>query len=155
MFSKYIFFFHKKFLAKKKIEKTKQCLFILIFPLISSSPELIPQSKHILFCIFLLLGYLVNVLQPKWNNALLEMFRIDYVGNSPYITCLPYLKHHRLGPKDKFLILCSDGLYQYLSNEEAVAEVELFITLQPEGDPAQHLVEEVLFRAAKKAGTNN
>ncbi|BAT90721.1 hypothetical protein VIGAN_06200200 [Vigna angularis var. angularis] len=93
--------------------------------------------------------------QPKWNNALLEMFRIDYVGNSPYINCLPYLKHHRLGPKDKFLILCSDGLYQYLSNEEAVAEVEHFITLQPEGDPAQHLVEEVLFRAAKKAGTDN
>ncbi|XP_020214467.1 probable protein phosphatase 2C 4 [Cajanus cajan] len=30
--------------------------------------------------------------QPKWNNALLEMFRIDYVGNSPYISCLPYLK---------------------------------------------------------------
>ncbi|CAA0829798.1 Probable protein phosphatase 2C 4 [Striga hermonthica] len=28
-------------------------------------------------------GYLK---QPKWNNALLEMFRIDYVGNSPYIT---------------------------------------------------------------------
>lgn len=34
-----------------------------------------------------------------------------------------------------------------------MSEVELFITLQPEGDPAQHLVEEVLFRAAKKAGT--
>ncbi|OIW08627.1 hypothetical protein TanjilG_03303 [Lupinus angustifolius] len=90
--------------------------------------------------------------QPKWNDALLEMFRIDYVGTSPYISCQPYLKHHRLGPKDKFLILCSDGLYQYMSNEQAVAEVELFITLQPEGDPAQHLVEEVLFRAAKKAG---
>ncbi|KAJ7980860.1 putative Protein phosphatase 2c [Quillaja saponaria] len=90
--------------------------------------------------------------QPKWNNALLEMFRIDYIGTSPYITCFPSLKHHRLVPKDKFLILSSDGLYQYLTNEEAVAEVELFITLQPEGDPAQHLVEEVLFRAAKKAG---
>ncbi|EEF28275.1 protein phosphatase 2c, putative [Ricinus communis] len=90
--------------------------------------------------------------QPKWNNALLEMFRIDYVGNSSYINCLPYLRHHRLGPKDRFLILSSDGLYQYLTNEEAVNEVELFITLQPEGDPAQHLVEEVLFRAAKKAG---
>ncbi|KAJ6750639.1 hypothetical protein OIU85_001201 [Salix viminalis] len=90
--------------------------------------------------------------QPRWNNALLEMFRIDYVGNSPYITCSPSLYHHRLGPKDRFLILSSDGLYQYLTNEEAVYEVELFITLQPEGDPAQHLVEEVLFRAAKKAG---
>lgn len=91
-------------------------------------------------------------MQPKWNNALLEAFQIDYVGTSPYITCFPYLHHHRLGPKDRFLILSSDGLYQYFTNEEAVSEVELFITLQPEGDPAQHLVEEVLFRAAKKAG---
>ncbi|KAF2300361.1 hypothetical protein GH714_012441 [Hevea brasiliensis] len=90
--------------------------------------------------------------QPKWNNALLEMFRIDYIGNSPYINCLPYLRHRRLGPKDRFLILSSDGLYQYFTNEEAINEVELFIALQPEGDPAQHLVEEVLFRAAKKAG---
>ncbi|MCL7049194.1 hypothetical protein MKW94_001639 [Papaver nudicaule] len=90
--------------------------------------------------------------QPKWNNALLEMFRIDYVGTSPYITCFPFLHHHRLGPKDKFLILSSDGLYQYFTNEEAVSEVELFIATSPEGDPAQHLIEEVLFRAAKKAG---
>lgn len=90
--------------------------------------------------------------QPKWNNALLEMFRIDYVGRSPYINCLPSLHHHRLGPKDRFLILSSDGLYQYFTNEEAVSEVELFIALQPEGDPAQHLVELLLFRAAKRAG---
>ncbi|PON36718.1 Protein phosphatase [Parasponia andersonii] len=90
--------------------------------------------------------------QPKWNNALLEVFRIDYIGTSPYITCTPSLYHHRVGTKDKFLILSSDGLYQYFTNEEAVSEVELFITLQPEGDPAQHLVEELLFRAAKKAG---
>ncbi|TXG74062.1 hypothetical protein EZV62_002641 [Acer yangbiense] len=90
--------------------------------------------------------------QPKWNNALLEMFRIDYKGTSPYISCSPSLYHHNLGPKDRFLILSSDGLYQYFTNEEAVSEVEHFIALQPEGDPAQHLVEEVLFRAAKKAG---
>ncbi|GFS37878.1 pol-like 5 [Actinidia rufa] len=90
--------------------------------------------------------------QPKWNDALLEVFRIDYVGTSPYITCLPYIYHHRLGPRDRFLILSSDGLYQYFTNEEAVSEVELFISWSPEGDPAQHLVEELLFRAAKKAG---
>lgn len=94
-------------------------------------------------------GYLK---QPKWNDALLEAFRIDYVGTSPYISCLPFLYHHRLGPKDQFLILSSDGLYQYFTNEEVVAEVELFISLYPEGDPAQYLVEQVLFRAAKKAG---
>ncbi|KAM0064194.1 putative protein-serine/threonine phosphatase [Helianthus debilis subsp. tardiflorus] len=90
--------------------------------------------------------------KPKWNNALLEMFRIDYVGTLPYINCNPYLHHHKLGPRDQFLILSSDGLYQYFTNEEAVSEVELFIRWSPEGDPAQHLVEEVLFRAAKKAG---
>ncbi|CAH9073123.1 unnamed protein product [Cuscuta europaea] len=90
--------------------------------------------------------------QPKWNNALLEMFRIHYVGISPYISCVPSLYHHRLGTRDRFLILSSDGLYQYFTNEEAVQEVEHFIAWSPEGDPAQHLVEKVLFRAAKKAG---
>lgn len=89
---------------------------------------------------------------PKWNSALLEMFRIDYIGSSPYINCIPSLYHHRLGPKDKFLVLSSDGLYQYFTNEEAIMEIENFISQFPEGDPAQHLIEEVLFRAAKKAG---
>ncbi|XP_009778047.1 probable protein phosphatase 2C 4 [Nicotiana sylvestris] len=96
-------------------------------------------------------GYLK---EAKWNNALLEMFRIDYIGNSPYINCLPSLYHHKLGPRDRFLILSSDGLYQYFTNEEAVSEVENFMSIFPEGDPSQHLVEEVLFRAAKKAGMN-
>ena len=95
----------------------------------------------------------VTLLQPKWNDALLEMFRIDYVGSSPYITCNPSLFHHKLSTRDRFLILSSDGLYQYFTNEEAVAQVEMFIATTPEGDPAQHLVEEVLFRAANKAGT--
>ena len=50
------------------------------------------------------------------------------------------------------MILSSDGLYQYFTNEEAVAQVESFIASFPDGDPAQHLIEVVLFRAAKKAG---
>ncbi|KAJ4842677.1 hypothetical protein Tsubulata_014896 [Turnera subulata] len=90
--------------------------------------------------------------QPKWNELLLEMFRIDYIGTSPYITCVPFLYHHRLSPRDRFLILSSDGLYQYFTSEEAVAEVASFIAAFPEGDPAQHLIEELLFRAARKAG---
>lgn len=90
--------------------------------------------------------------QPKWNNALLEMFRNDYIGTAPYITCMPSLRHHRLGPNDQFLVLSSDGLYQYLSNQEVVSQVELFMEKFPDGDPAQFLIEELLFRAAKKAG---
>lgn len=90
--------------------------------------------------------------EPRWNSAILEMFRIDFVGSAPYISCTPALQHHRLGPDDRFLILSSDGLYQYLSNQEVVHLVQRFMEKFPDGDPAQHLIEELLFRAAKKAG---
>lgn len=90
--------------------------------------------------------------KPRWNNAVLKMFQIDYVGSDPYVTCTPALHHHRLRPNDRFLVLSSDGLYQYFSNMEVVAYVEWFMQKFPEGDPAQHLIEELLFRAAKKAG---
>ncbi|XVE96874.1 hypothetical protein REPUB_Repub02eG0261100 [Reevesia pubescens] len=90
--------------------------------------------------------------QPKWNDALYEIFRINYVGTSPYITSSPSLYHYKLSPEDKFLILSSDGLYQYFTNQKVVSEVEWFTASFPDGDPAQHLVEEVLIRAAKKAG---
>ncbi|KAA8522074.1 hypothetical protein F0562_012612 [Nyssa sinensis] len=90
--------------------------------------------------------------QPKLNNALLEMFRNEYIGTAPYITCLPSLHHRKLCPSDQFLVLSSDGLYQYLSNQEVVSLVESFMEKFPDGDPAQHLIKELLFRAAKKAG---
>ncbi|KAG9452249.1 hypothetical protein H6P81_005153 [Aristolochia fimbriata] len=90
--------------------------------------------------------------QPKWNSALLEMFRNEYIGTGPYISCSPSLCHHKLGPTDHFLVLSSDGLYQYLTNQDVVSFVESFMEKFPDGDPAQHLIEELLFRAAKKAG---
>ncbi|KAK3183066.1 hypothetical protein Dsin_030352 [Dipteronia sinensis] len=90
--------------------------------------------------------------QPKWNDVLLEMFRNEYIGTAPYISCSPSLRHHRLGPRDQFLVLSSDGLYQYLSNQEVVSHVESFMEKFPDGDPAQHLIEELLFHAARKAG---
>ncbi|XP_031124824.1 protein phosphatase 2C 29 [Ipomoea triloba] len=90
--------------------------------------------------------------QRKLNDALLEMFRNEYIGNTPYISCMPSLRHHRLCPGDQFLVLSSDGLYQYLSNEEVVSHVANFMEKFPDGDPAQHLIEELLLRAAKKAG---
>jgi hypothetical protein len=92
------------------------------------------------------------LVQPKLNDALLEMFRNEYIGTEPYISCLPSLRHHRLCPGDQFLVLSSDGLYQYLSNQEVVSHVESFMEKFPDGDPAQHLIEELLNRAAQKAG---
>ncbi|XP_002519843.2 protein phosphatase 2C 29 [Ricinus communis] len=90
--------------------------------------------------------------QPKFNDALLEMFRNEYIGTAPYISCLPSLRHHQLCPRDQFLVLSSDGLYQYLTNQEVVSYIENFMEKFPDGDPAQHLIEELLSRAAKKAG---
>ncbi|KAJ8552701.1 hypothetical protein K7X08_020094 [Anisodus acutangulus] len=90
--------------------------------------------------------------RPKLNDALLEMFRNEYIGDAPYLSCTPSMRHHRLCPRDQFLVLSSDGLYQYLTNQEVVYHVENFMEKFPDGDPAQHLIEELLFRAAKKAG---
>ncbi|KAF7051559.1 hypothetical protein CFC21_059791 [Triticum aestivum] len=94
-------------------------------------------------------GYLK---EPKWNSMLLGSFKIDYIGKGPYINCIPSLHHHRIGPNDKFLVLSCDGLYQYFTNKEVVDEVEMFTTVYPKGNPAEHLVEELLLRAARKAG---
>lgn len=90
--------------------------------------------------------------KPKFNEALLEMFRIDYIGASPYLSCIPYVLHHRLCSSDRFLVLSSDGLYQYFSNEEVISHVAWCMENVPEGDPAQYLIAELLFRAAKKNG---
>ncbi|CAA6663678.1 unnamed protein product [Spirodela intermedia] len=87
-----------------------------------------------------------------FGAALLEMFRINYVGTLPYVSCVPSIVHHRLCPGDRFLVLSSDGLYQYFSNEEVISHVAWFMDNVPEGDPAQYLIAELLFRAAKKNG---
>ncbi|XVF55286.1 hypothetical protein PTKIN_Ptkin06aG0024700 [Pterospermum kingtungense] len=90
--------------------------------------------------------------KPKWNDAIFAIFRINYVGTSPYITSSPSLRHYKLSPKDKFLILSSDGLYEHFTNQQVVSEVEWFTATFPDRDPAKHLIEEVLIRAAKKHG---
>ncbi|KAL9669262.1 hypothetical protein QQ045_006805 [Rhodiola kirilowii] len=90
--------------------------------------------------------------QPKWNDPLLEMFRNDYIGTAPYVSCTPSLRHQKLCQRDQFLVLSSDGLYQYLTNQEVVSHVDSFMEKSPKGDSAQHLIEELLSRAAKKAG---
>ncbi|CAN6349488.1 unnamed protein product [Urochloa humidicola] len=94
-------------------------------------------------------GYLK---EPRWNDALLEVFRVKYVGAAPYISCRPHLGHHQLGTRDKFMILSSDGLYDYFTNEEVVEQVEAFTARYPDEDPAKYLSHEILLRAAHQAG---
>lgn len=45
----------------------------------------------------------------------------------PYLTARPVVTHHRLQPHDKFLILATDGLWDVLSNEQAVGLVANFL----------------------------
>lgn len=89
---------------------------------------------------------------PKWNARLIKRFQIRYVGTDAYISCIPSLCHHRIGTNDKFLVLSSDGLYQYFTNKEVVDQVAMFTAEHPEGDPAHHLVGELVQRAARKHG---
>lgn len=80
------------------------------------------------------------------------MFRIDYIGAASYLSCIPSVLHHCLTSGDRFLVLSSDGLYQYFTNDEVVSHVSWFMENVPEGDPAQYLIAELLGRAAKKNG---
>ncbi|KAF7051567.1 hypothetical protein CFC21_059796 [Triticum aestivum] len=94
-------------------------------------------------------GYLK---EPKWNSVLLPSFKIDYIGKGPYIICIPSLHHYRIGPNDQFLVLSCGGLYQYFTNKEVVDEVEMFTAVYPKGNPTEHLVRELVLRAARKSG---
>lgn len=48
----------------------------------------------------------------------------------PYLTAKPVVTHHHLQPHDKFLILATDGLWDLLSNEQAVGLVADFLKQQ-------------------------
>ncbi|KAH0886833.1 hypothetical protein HID58_062929 [Brassica napus] len=108
-----------------------------------------PSQNMKLVALQLTTDHSTSIEDPKLNDSLLEMFRNEYIGTDPYISCIPSLRHYRLTENDQFMVLSSDGLYQYLSNEEVVS---LAMEKFPDGDPAQHVIQELLVRAAKKAG---
>jgi hypothetical protein len=69
------------------------------------------------------------LLQPKWNDALLEMFRIDYVGSSPR-TSRAILRSLTIGSAQ------GTDYWYYLQGalpifHQAVAQVEMFIATTP------------------------
>ncbi|KAL4144636.1 hypothetical protein PRNP1_013762 [Phytophthora ramorum] len=70
----------------------------------------------------------------------------------PYITATPEVKSHKLEEGDKFLIIGSDGLWDYLSNEEAVEVVKGQASCGNHDLAGRALVERVLQKAAKRYG---
>lgn len=73
----------------------------------------------------------------------------------PYLTAKPVITHHHLQPHDKFLILATDGLWDVLSNEQAVGLVADFLKHQSkdnvtagEGELLEHNAATHLIRHA-------
>ncbi|XP_011299583.1 pyruvate dehydrogenase [acetyl-transferring]-phosphatase 1, mitochondrial [Fopius arisanus] len=65
----------------------------------------------------------------KWSKELMKKIVVPYYGDGavppnyhtpPYLTAKPQVMYHRLTPKDKFLIIATDGLWDLLSPLEAV-----------------------------------
>lgn len=86
------------------------------------------------------------------NDALMGILQVRNLCSPPYVYNHPFTMSHRVSDKDHFVVLGSDGLFDFFSNDEVVKLVHLFIQNNPSGDPAKHLVEQLVERAADNAG---
>ncbi|XP_076897809.1 putative protein phosphatase 2C 38 [Bidens hawaiensis] len=80
------------------------------------------------------------------REPLLAKFRLPGPFSKPILNPEPSIYIHKLTPKDQFLIFASDGLWEHLSNGEAVDIVHNY----PRSGIARRLVKAVLQIAAKK-----
>lgn len=80
------------------------------------------------------------------------ILRVRNLMSPPYISTQPSLNLHRITKSDHFVIVASDGLFDFFSNEEAVDLVHRYILSNPSGDPAKFLLEHLVERAAECAG---
>ncbi|KAK0608254.1 hypothetical protein LWI29_027942 [Acer saccharum] len=94
-------------------------------------------------------GYLKK---EKLNDALMGILRVRNLVSPPYISTEPSLNVHRISKSDHFVIVGSDGLFDFFTNEEAVKLVHSYILRNPSGDPAKFLLEQLVERAAECAG---
>ncbi|KAA8527461.1 hypothetical protein F0562_034824 [Nyssa sinensis] len=94
-------------------------------------------------------GYLKK---KKMNDALMGILRVQNLRSPPYISTEPLLNVHKILDSDHFVLLGSDGLFDFFSNDEAVKLVHSYILSNPTGDPAKFLLEQLVARAADCAG---
>ncbi|KAG5006036.1 putative protein phosphatase 2C 40 [Glycine soja] len=86
------------------------------------------------------------------NDALMGILRVRDLKSPPYVSTDPSLNVHKISDSDQFVIVGSDGLFDFFSNDEAVQLVESYILRNPFGDPAKFLIEQLVARAADSAG---
>ncbi|KAE9447873.1 hypothetical protein C3L33_20227, partial [Rhododendron williamsianum] len=80
------------------------------------------------------------------REPLLAKFRLSEPFSKPILSPEPSIFIHKLNPKDQFLIFASDGLWEHLSNQEAVD----IVNNCPRSGIAKRLVKAALRVAAKK-----
>lgn len=91
-------------------------------------------------------------MQKKLNDALMGILQVPNLLSPPYISTQPSLNIHRISKDDQFVVVASDGLFDFFSDEEVVKIVCSFIITSPSSNPAKFLVEQLMSRAAKRAG---
>ncbi|KAL3508176.1 hypothetical protein ACH5RR_033558 [Cinchona calisaya] len=80
------------------------------------------------------------------REPLIAKFRLPEPMNMPILSATPSIVTHPLHPNDSFLILASDGLWEHLSNEQAVDIVHS----HPRAGSAKRLIKAALQEAARK-----
>ncbi|CAA7034483.1 unnamed protein product [Microthlaspi erraticum] len=94
-------------------------------------------------------GYLKK---EKLNDALMGILRVRNLLSPPYVSVEPSMRVHKITESDHFVIVASDGLFDFFSNEEAIELVHSFIYSNPCGDPAKFLLERLVAKAAARVG---
>lgn len=80
------------------------------------------------------------------REPLASKFRLPETFFKPILSCEPSVSSHKLHTDDHFLIFASDGLWEHLSNQEAVS----IVSNNPPNGIARRLVKAALREAAKK-----
>ncbi|GAB4836507.1 hypothetical protein Ancab_001419 [Ancistrocladus abbreviatus] len=80
------------------------------------------------------------------KEPLLAKFRLPQSFDKPILTAEPSIFVHKIYPEDQFLIFASDGLWEHLSNQDAVN----MVNANPRNGIAKRLVKAALSEAAKK-----
>lgn len=66
-------------------------------------------------------NHLLKVFQQHpYFNVYAEMLMHEHYITPPYLTAEPEIKHRKLSPKDKFLVIASDGLWDFMPPEKVV-----------------------------------
>ncbi|KAL0412373.1 UNVERIFIED_CONTAM: putative protein phosphatase 2C 60 [Sesamum radiatum] len=88
-----------------------------------------------------------GLIQAEYNREpLYQKFRLREPFKRPILSSEPSITVHQLLPHDQFIIFASDGLWEHLTNQEAVDLVQN----HPRSGSARRLVKAALQEAAKK-----